>query len=182
MSKHYTPSPPKTPTKERSLPNLSPPPTLPPGQWGTTERGKTPKCLLRPSLNHKHHGTSWTAGRLTLLKDGHSKESQVVTQATSPRWLETIPTSMLGGLQFSLGETFPLPTKPAIIVLYAGQNNDSSLESAIHSVAPWYTPHVLAIDLIRGLDMLSDEPYNSLCTACLRGEVAAVIDPTAEPG
>ena len=62
-------------------------------------------------------------------------------------------------------------------MLYAGQNNESSFESALHPTAPWYTEHIFAVESLRGLDMLSDEPYNTLCAACVRGEVAANIGP-----
>lgn len=111
----------------------------------------------------------------SLMHDLDSVQDSVLRDAVSPIWLVTMPSPIRDSLRFRRSHKFPLPKPPVIIILYAGPDDATSLESAIHSVAPWLTEHVIAVELLRGVDMLAEEPYSTLCTACIEGKVAAVI-------
>ena len=64
-----------------------------------------------------------------------------------------------------------------ILVLYAGKADNSSLAAAIQQTAPWLTPYVVEIEIMRDEhhDMLAMEPYSSLLTAATEGRILAVI-------
>ena len=70
-----------------------------------------------------------------------------------------------------------IPDEQLILVLYAGKDDSTSLESAIQNTAPWLSPHVLAIDKIRDAnhDMLSLGMYSHLYWKALEGDILAVI-------
>ena len=103
------------------------------------------------------------ANRKTLLRTPDKVKDSTLKAAACPTWLLTLPDGVANSIQFDLSREFPLPSTPVILILYAGKDDALSLESALHSLAPWMSSHVLAIDVLRGLDMLTEEPYNSLC-------------------
>jgi hypothetical protein len=92
-----------------------------------------------------------------------------------PTWAKGFPPCVLGALGATRDVDFPMPRTPVIIILYAGKDDSTSLESAIHSVAPWLTPHIIAIDSLRGVDMLTEQPFSTLFHFCNTGQVAAII-------
>jgi hypothetical protein len=101
----------------------------PPGQWHT-ENEKTPPLPLKLTS---------ASGTPSLLLDVDAIQDTILLNAASPGWLVTLPKPIRDSLQFRQSHDFPLPKPPIIIILYAGPDDASSLESAIHAVAPWLT-------------------------------------------
>ena len=105
------------------------PTSPPPGNW--QERQKTPTATENQgSAQAKLTAPTLQSG--TLLKR-QTEQDDTLKVAVSPPWLLTLPRGMLARLQFELSDEFPLPTALIILILYAGPDDATSLESAIHS-------------------------------------------------
>ncbi|CAE8656124.1 unnamed protein product [Polarella glacialis] len=87
-------------------------------------------------------------------------------------WLQHVPPRLRNRLRWNTSHSPPIPDH-AIVILFAGKEDPTSLESAIHSIAPELSNSVVAIDLCRGKgnDLLASEPYSSLCTAGKDGKL-----------
>ena len=94
-----------------------------------------------------------------------------------PAWTRVLPERLQSRLTFSFSTSFSLPKQPFILVLYAGIDDATSLEAALHSVDPTLTKQVVAFDIKRSKshDLLLEEPWNSLCTAAVQGLIWAIV-------
>ena len=94
------------------------------------------------------------------------------------QWLAYVPHQVRQATKWKESFSFPVPER-AVVLLYSGPQDQHSLEVAIHGEAPGITPSLVPIDTKRDgctdkHDMLSDEPYFSLCTAAAAGSVIFV--------
>ncbi|CAE8737486.1 unnamed protein product, partial [Polarella glacialis] len=87
-------------------------------------------------------------------------------------WLQHVPQRLRTRLRWECSHATSIPAD-AIVVLFAGKEDPTSLGSAIHAVAPELSNSVVAIDMCRGKgnDLLAGEPYASLCTAGKEGKL-----------
>ncbi|CAE8691722.1 unnamed protein product, partial [Polarella glacialis] len=87
-------------------------------------------------------------------------------------WLQHVPPRLRNRLRWDTSHSTSIPDR-AIVILFAGKEDPTSLESAIHSIAPELSNSVVAIDLCRGKgnDLLVSEPYSSLCAAGIEGQL-----------
>ena len=74
-------------------------------------------------------------------------------------------------------EDHGIPKGPIVLCLYAGKDDPTALEATIQALAPWMSPQVYAIDILRDKvrhDVL-DPLYSHLYYKALAGGVVAVI-------
>jgi hypothetical protein len=71
-----------------------------------------------------------------------------------------------------------LPPGPIILHLFAGPDTPSALDYTIQTEAPWLTPFLVSIDILRdskGHDLLQAGLYHQLMRKAARGEIVAIL-------
>ena len=99
-------------------------------------------------------------------------------QSPSFTWMDSIPAHLKERLEWAPVE-LPTGTTPIILLLYAGKDDAGSLDSCIHAYHPELSPMICALDIRRdtgqwGQDLLSEMPYNRLCTMATKGLITLV--------
>ena len=113
-----------------------------------------------------------------MLSNPNKPFAPEVDPAPYFEWLIHIPPHLRKTLQWKESYSWEIPSG-TILLLYAGKGDHSALEVAIHRIAPEQSQKVIAIDTCRdgcstSHNMLSQEPYNSLCTAAAKGKIRII--------
>ena len=107
-----------------------------------------------------------------LNEGGQRLSATPLTSPTEPSpgldvfpWMENIPDVPSSG--------------PIIVLLYAGKEDPTSLDSCLHANYPHLSSMVVAVDILRSgpkgnHDMLQPELYGALCTAAKQGRVVFI--------
>ena len=93
-------------------------------------------------------------------------------------WLTRVPPRLREKLTYTESSEYKLPKGDFVVLLYSGRDDPSALDKALHSIWPQATSQVISFDILRSKsqhNLLSSEPWNSLCTAALEGRIAAII-------
>lgn len=93
-----------------------------------------------------------------------------------PKWLSDVPPGLRRKLVWSNSHSTVIPDN-AIILLFVGEKDGGALDEILELRHPHLKERIFAIDLKRCSrfhDFLSDEPYNSLCTAAAEGRLYMV--------
>ena len=115
----------------------------------------------------------------------HAATAQV-TLITGQDWTEHVPRHLRIQLNKSdlwkqapdLENTCTLPEGPIILHLYAGPDTPSALDYTMQTTAPWISPFLVSIDILRDPkrhNMLNDEPYRQILRKAARGEIVALL-------
>ena len=95
-------------------------------------------------------------------------------------WMENIPERLVQRLRWTQGTSPKVPSSgPIIVLLYAGKEDPTSLDSCLHANYPHLSSMVVAVDILRSgpkgnHDMLQPELYGALCTAAKQGRVVFI--------
>ena len=95
-------------------------------------------------------------------------------------WMENIPERLVQRLRWTRGTSPKVPPSgPIIVLLYAGKEDPTSLDSCLHANYPHLSSMVVAVDILRSgpkgnHDMLQPELYGALCTAAKQGRVVFI--------
>jgi len=84
-----------------------------------------------------------------------------------PKWLSEVPPGLRRKLVWSNSHSTVIPND-AIVLLFVGKKDGGALDEILEFMHPHLKDRIFAIDLKRCSrfhNFLSDEPYNSLCTA-----------------
>lgn len=94
-----------------------------------------------------------------------------------PAWTSSLPQRLRQRLLYERSEVYGLPKEPFALILYAGIDDATSLEAAVHSINPYLCTQIFALDTKRSPlhDMLQPNLWNSLCTAAITGKIWAVV-------
>ena len=128
-------------------------PDLPPGAHGPRQ-GRPPGAAIRPFQQNRPE-----------------PENQFT-------WLTRVPPTLRERLIYKESTDYKLPKGDFVVLLYAGRDDPSALDKALHSIWPQATSQVISFDILRSKsnhNLLATEPWNSLCTAALEGRIAAVV-------
>jgi len=142
------------PRLEVPLPS-TPPRT--PQRAGATKRGLETPNKSEPHDSPHHHLNGWN--------DRHV-----------PLWLRDVPVHLRRKIVWTQSYSTPLP-KDAIILLFVGRKDGGALDEILAELHPATCKRTFAIDLKRcerTHNFLSEEPYNSLCTAAAEGRLSIV--------
>ena len=93
-----------------------------------------------------------------------------------PKWLIDVPEGLRRKLVWTNSHSTVIPDN-AIILLFVGEKDGGALDEILESRHPDLKDRIFAIDLKRCKrfhNFLSDEPYNSLCTAAAEGRLYMV--------
>ena len=94
--------------------------------------------------------------------------------------MENIPERLVQRLRWTQGTSPKVPPSgPIIVLLYAGKEDPTSLDSCLHANYPHLSSMVVAVDILRSgpkgdHDMLQPELYGALCTAAEQGRVVFI--------
>ena len=94
--------------------------------------------------------------------------------------MENIPERLIQRLRWTQGTSPKVPSSgPIIVLLYAGKEDPTSLDSCLHANYPHLSSMVVAVDILRSgpkgnHDMLQPELYGALCTAAKQGRVVFI--------
>ena len=104
---------------------------------------------------------------------------------TGQEWTAHVPTHLrkrlhVDDLWSAPKDTTPgdLPPGPIILHLFAGPDTPSALDYTIQTEAPWLTPFLISIDILRdpkGHDLLQAGLYHQLMRKAARGEIVAIL-------
>ena len=95
-------------------------------------------------------------------------------------WMENIPERLVQRLRWTRGTSPKVPPSgPIIVLLYAGKEDPTSLDSCLHANYPHLSSMVVVVDILRSgpkgnHDMLQPELYGALCTAAKQGRVVFI--------
>ena len=97
-------------------------------------------------------------------------------------WVNTIPAHLRRSLAEINPDTSPkdhgIPAGPIILILYAGPDTHDALDISMQLEAPWITPYILSIDILRDAkrhDMMDDNLYTHLLRKGQQGEILAIV-------
>jgi hypothetical protein len=93
-----------------------------------------------------------------------------------PEWLRDVPSRLRRKLIWAPSTHTHIP-EDAIVLLFVGEKDGGALDEILESRHPNLKGRIFALDLKRSKrfhDFLSDEPYNSLCTAAAKGRLYMV--------
>ena len=94
--------------------------------------------------------------------------------------MENIPERLVQRLRWTQGTSPKVPPSgPIIVLLYAGKEDLTSLDSCLHANYPHLSSMVVAVDILRSgpkgdHDMLQPKLYGALCTAAEQGRVVFI--------
>ena len=93
------------------------------------------------------------------------------------QWLQFVPQRLHERLRWHGGHSHLPPQDETNLLLYAGKDDETSLDSCIRHLFPSMTPTIVALDIRRDgkeveHDLLMDQPYNDLCRRALAGHIA----------
>ena len=121
-----------------------------------------------------------------LNEGGQRLSATPLTSPTEPSpgldifpWMENIPERLVQRLRWTQGTSPKVPSSgPIIVLLYAGKEDPTSLDSCLHA-NPHLSSMVVAVDILRSgpkgnHDMLQPELYGALCTAAKQGRVVFI--------
>ena len=122
-----------------------------------------------------------------LNEGGQRLSATPLTSPTEPSpgwdifpWMENIPERLVQRLRWTQGTSPKVPSSgPIIVLLYAGKEDPTSLDSCLHANYPHLSSMVVAVDILRSgpkgdHDMLQPELYGALCTAAKQGRVVFI--------
>ena len=122
-----------------------------------------------------------------LNEGGQRLSATPLTSPTEPSpgldifpWMENIPERLVQRLRWTQGTSPKVPSSgPIIVLLYAGKEDPTSLDSCLHANYPHLSSMVVAVDILRSgpkgnHDMLQPELYQTLCTAAKQGRVVFI--------
>ena len=122
-----------------------------------------------------------------LNEGGQRLSTTPLTSPTEPSpgldifpWMENIPERLIQRLRWTQGTSPKVPSSgPIIVLLYAGKEDPTSLDSCLHANYPHLSSMVVAVDILRSgpkgnHDMLQPELYGALCTAAKQGRVVFI--------
>ena len=90
------------------------------------------------------------------------------------------PERLVQRLRWTQGTSPKVPSSgPIIVLLYAGKEDPTSLDSCLHANYPHLSSMVVAVDILRSgpkgdHDMLQPELYGALCAAAKQGRVVFI--------
>ena len=94
--------------------------------------------------------------------------------------MENIPERLVQRLRWTQSTSPKVPSSgPIIVLLYAGKEDPTSLDSCLHANYPHLSSMVVAVDILRSgpkgdHDMLQPKLYGALCTAAKQGRVVFI--------
>ena len=122
-----------------------------------------------------------------LNEGGQRLSATPLTSPTEPSpgldifpWMENIPERLVQRLRWTQGTSPKVPSSgPIIVLLYAGKEDPTSLDSCLHANYPHLSSMVVAVDILRSgpkgnHDMLQPELYGAVCTAAKQGRVVFI--------
>ena len=92
------------------------------------------------------------------------------------QWLQFVPQRLHERLRWHGGHSHLPPQEETNLLLYAGKDDETSLDSCIRHLFPSLTPTIVALDIRRDgkeveHDLLRDQPYYDLCRRALAGHI-----------
>ena len=92
------------------------------------------------------------------------------------QWLQFVPQRLHERLRWHGGHSHLPPQEETNLLLYAGKDDETSLDSCIRHLFPSMTPTIVALDIRRDgkeveHDLLRDQPYYDLCRRALDGHI-----------
>ena len=97
-------------------------------------------------------------------------------------WAASLPDRLQKALRPATPSDSPsvyvIPEGPIILALYAGPDTHDALDVAIQAKAPWLSPYVLSVDVLRDPkrhNMLQDGLYAHLLEKARNGDVIAIV-------
>ena len=93
------------------------------------------------------------------------------------QWLQFVPQRLHERLRWHGGHSHLPPRDETNLLLYAGKDDETSLDSCLRHLFPSMTPTIVALDIRRDgkeveHDLLRDQPYNDLCRQALAAHLA----------
>ena len=93
------------------------------------------------------------------------------------QWLQFVPQRLHERLRWHGGHSHLPPRDATNLLLYAGKDDETSLDSCLRHLFPSITPTIVALDIRRDgkeveHDLLRDQPYSDLCRQALAGHLA----------
>ena len=159
-----------------------------PDDWQHTATPRdTPRKQPIPLHIIKQDPVVFHKSSVGLNEGGQRLSATPLTSPTEPSpgldifpWMENIPERLVQRLRWTQGTSPKVPSSgPIIVLLYAGKEDPTSLDSCLHANYPHLSSMVVAVDILRSgpkgdHDMLQPELYGALCTAAKQGRVVFI--------